>query len=62
MLRTCALTKEVRGAALLSSCGRRKACASMMWLVQANGVQNEPASECTGLEVTSAFTANVWEV
>ncbi|CAK0782570.1 hypothetical protein CVIRNUC_005782 [Coccomyxa viridis] len=27
-----------------------------------NGVQNDAEAECSGLEVTSAFTANVWEV
>ena len=30
--------------------------------VQENGVQNDAEAECSGLEVTSAFTANVWEV
>lgn len=30
--------------------------------VQADGVQHEAHADCTGLEVTSAFTANVWEV
>ena len=31
-------------------------------LMQENGVQNDAEAECSGLEVTSAFTANVWEV
>lgn len=31
-------------------------------MLQENGVQKEAESECTGLEVPSSFTANVWEV
>ena len=40
-------------------CSLPKACVPH---VQENGVQNDAEAECSGLEVTSAFTANVWEV
>ena len=32
------------------------------WAAQENGIQNDVDTDCTGNEVTSSFTANVWEV
>ena len=55
MFRACCKVIREGGAheALLRNCDM---------IVQENGVQKEAESDCTGLEVPSSFTANVWEV